>query len=156
MRRFSWYIATFLSGPRGPRGLPGPPGPPGTIEKVAFSVRLGNNFPKAGEPIAFHDVIYNGQNSYDIRTGYFTCEHPGVYEFEFHCTINMFAASLDLMHNGNLILHSFTTQQRNFITASGSVYVKLQKGDRVWLLARHGSNGLNKDSYFSGHLLFTE
>ncbi|XP_035999617.1 eosinophil peroxidase-like [Fundulus heteroclitus] len=146
-------------GPAGPRGLPGPPGPPGppgTAEKVAFSVRLGNNYPKAGTPIPFHDVIYNGQDSYDTKTGFFTCEHPGVYEFEFHCTIYENAGSVDLLRNGELILHSFTTRQSGYITASGSTFIKLEKGDRVWLVANRGGNGLTSDSFFSGHLLFTE
>lgn len=126
------------------------------MEKVAFSVRLGNNFPKADQPIAFHEIIYNGQNSYDIKTGYFTCEHPGVYEFSFHCTINQIAASLDLLRNGQRILHSFTTRQNGYITASGNAYIKLERGDKVCLLAQHGQNGLTSDSIFSGHLLFTE
>ncbi|KAE8292174.1 Myeloperoxidase [Larimichthys crocea] len=143
-------------GPRGPQGERGPPGPPGMVEKVAFSVRLGNNFPNANQPIIFRDVIYNGQNSYDINTGYFTCQHPGVYEFQFYCTINQFDSSVDLMRDGQLILHSYTTRQNGFITATGSVYIKLEGGDRVWLLTRHGKNGLTSDSFFSGHLLFTE
>lgn len=119
-------------------------------------MKLGNNFPKAGTPIAFREEIYNGQNSYDIKTGYFTCEHPGVYEFEFHCTINQISASVDLMRNGVLILHSYTTRQTGYITASGSTYIRLEKGDKVWLVANHGANGLTSDSYFLGHLLFTE
>ncbi|XP_040897759.1 eosinophil peroxidase-like [Toxotes jaculatrix] len=143
-------------GPRGPAGPRGPPGPPGTEEKVAFSVRLGNNFPNAGVPIAFRDVIYNGQNSYDIKTGLFTCEHPGVYEFQFHCVISQSDASVDLVRNGELVLHSFTTRQNGFISASGNTYIKLQRGDKVWLVANHGGNGLTSDSFFSGHLLFTE
>ncbi|XP_070712179.1 eosinophil peroxidase-like [Pempheris klunzingeri] len=149
-------------GPRGPLGLRGPPGPPGppgpvgTVEKVAFSVRLGNNFPKPGEPLKFRQVIYNGQNSYNIKTGYFTCEHPGVYEFQFHCTINQAAASVDLMRNGKLIVHSYTTKQGGYITASGNTYVKLERGDYVYLLANHNGNGLTSDSFFSGHLMFTE
>ncbi|XP_047447828.1 eosinophil peroxidase-like [Mugil cephalus] len=143
-------------GPQGPRGPPGPQGPPGSGPNVAFSVRLGNNFPKPGSPITFHDVIYNGQNSYDTKTGIFTCEQPGVYEFEFHCTINHLAASVDLLRNGKLILHSYTTQQSGYITASGSTFIKLQEGDQVWLVANHGGNGLTRDSFFSGHLLFTE
>ncbi|XP_017269351.1 eosinophil peroxidase [Kryptolebias marmoratus] len=149
-------------GPQGPRGPPGPPGPqgppgpPGSAEKVAFSVRLGNDFPKAGSPISFQDVIYNGQNSYEPKTGYFTCEHPGVYEFEFHCTISQNSGSIDLIRNGKRVLHSFTTRQNGSIIASGSTYIKLEKGDRVWLMANHDGNGLTSDSYFSGHLLFTE
>lgn len=157
MGRFCWYNCFFFhTGPRGPRGLTGPPGPPGNVEKVAFTVRLGNNFPTAGTPILFREEIYNEQKCYDIRTGYFTCEHPGVYEFEFHCTINQISASVDLMRNGVLILHSYTTRQTGYITASGSSYIRLEKGDKVWLVANHGANGLTSDSYFSGHLLFTE
>uniref|UniRef100_A0A8C9XZ03 C1q domain-containing protein n=1 Tax=Sander lucioperca TaxID=283035 RepID=A0A8C9XZ03_SANLU len=144
------------NGPSGPNGPPGPPGPPGTVEKVAFSVRLGNNYPETGVPMIFREVIYNGQNSYDIRTGYFTCEYPGVYEFQFHGIIFNNAGSVDLMRNGERILHSFTTQQSGYITASGSTYIKLEKGDSVYLVANHGGNGLTRDSFFSGHLLFTE
>ncbi|XP_071339083.1 eosinophil peroxidase-like [Trachinotus anak] len=140
-------------------GTPGPkrpPAPRGTEANVAFSVRLGNNFPKAGVPIAFRDVIYNGQNSYDIKTGIFTCQHTGVYEFQFHCTINKNDASVDLLRNGELIVHSFTTKQNGSITASGHTYIKIHKGDKLWLMANHSSNGLTSDSFFSGHLLFTE
>uniref|UniRef100_A0A665W1N7 Eosinophil peroxidase-like n=1 Tax=Echeneis naucrates TaxID=173247 RepID=A0A665W1N7_ECHNA len=140
----------FYTGPTKPYN------PRNTDVNVAFSVRLGNNFPKAGVPITFRDVIYNGQNSYDITTGIFTCQYSGVYEFQFHCTINKKDASVDLLRNGKLVLHSFTTRQDGFITASGNTYIRLQKGDKVWLMANHGSNGLTKDSFFSGHLLFTE
>ncbi|XP_076587958.1 eosinophil peroxidase-like isoform X2 [Chaetodon auriga] len=144
------------SGSRGARELIDPTGSSGTEEKVAFSVRLSNSFPKGGVPIIFNYVLYNGQNSYDTRTGYFTCEHPGVYEFQFYCTVNQVDASVDLVHNGEVIVHSFTTEQNGFVTASGSAYIKLVKGDRVWLLTKQGRNGLTKDSFFSGHLLFTE
>lgn len=119
-------------------------------------MRLGNSFPKTNGPVTFREVIYNGQNSYDVNTGYFKCEIPGVYEFEFYAMISKIDASLDLMHNDRLILHSYTTRQNGYITASGSVFVRLLKGDIVWLLAGHGSNGLTKESIFSGHLLFTE
>ncbi|KAM3611950.1 uncharacterized protein V6R79_026304 [Siganus canaliculatus] len=126
------------------------------VPTVAFSVRLGNNFPKSGVPIAFREVIYNGQNAYDTTTGYFTCQERGVYEFQFFCTINNLSASVDLMRDNELILHSFTTHQSGLTTASGSVYVKLEKGQQVYLVANHGNNGLTSDSIFSGHLLFSE
>ncbi|XP_077570747.1 eosinophil peroxidase-like [Stigmatopora nigra] len=143
-------------------GRPGPPGPPGlpggsgSAVKVAFSVRLGDNFPIPGLPITFHEAIYNGQNSYNTATGIFVCVYPGVYEFNFNVAIFENSASVDLMRNGELILHSFTTKQNGYITASGITFVKLKEGDRVWLVANHGGNGLTKDSTFSGHLLFTE
>lgn len=140
----------------GPRVTQGPPETPSTAGKVAFSVRLGNKFPKGDKPIAFKDVIYNGQNSYNTKTGYFTCKTPGVYEFSFYASVNGNDASLDLFHNRKRILHAFTTKQKGFITASGNVNVKLKKKDRVFLVARSGHNGLTEDSMFSGHLLFTE
>ncbi|KAM7416724.1 hypothetical protein PAMA_018670 [Pampus argenteus] len=130
--------------------------PPANLKKVAFSVQLGNNYPKAGVPIPFRKVIYNGQKSYDVKTGIFTCAQPGVYEFQFHCTIYQHSASVDLIRNGALVLHSFTTRQNGYISASGDIYIKLEKGDKVWLIANYGGNGLTKDSFFSGHLLFTE
>uniref|UniRef100_A0A3B4YEW5 Eosinophil peroxidase n=1 Tax=Seriola lalandi dorsalis TaxID=1841481 RepID=A0A3B4YEW5_SERLL len=108
------------------------------------------------EDIPTFDLSPWREGDYDTKTGIFTCEHPGVYEFQFHCTINKNDASVDLLRNGELIVHSFTTRQNGYITASGNTYVKLQKGDKVWLMANHGSNGLTKDSFFSGHLLFTE
>ncbi|XP_073322530.1 eosinophil peroxidase-like [Pagrus major] len=124
---------------------------------VAFSVRLGNNFPPAGKPIPFRVVIYNEQNSYDIKTGVFTCQEPGVYEFNFNCAINDKDASVDLLRNGEVVVHSFTSiQKKGHVTASGNTIVKLEKGDRVFLLAKQGANGVLSDSYFSGHLLFNE
>ncbi|XP_068423002.1 eosinophil peroxidase-like [Clinocottus analis] len=143
-------------GPSGPRGPPGPPGPPGPVAKVAFSVRLGNDFPKTGKPIRFVEVLYNGQNSYNTKTGLFTCPQPGVYEFQFHCTIHKKEASLDLMQNKNKILHSFNTRQSGHITSSGNAYIKLATKDIVFLVANAGGNGMTKDCTFSGHLLFTE
>ncbi|KAI9527666.1 hypothetical protein NQZ68_027756 [Dissostichus eleginoides] len=148
-------------GPRGRRGLsgpsgrPGPPGPPGTMFHSAFSMRLGN-FRKAGGPLKFSEVIYNGQKSYDSKTGYFTCEYPGVYEFQFHATVYNREATLDLMRNGKRVLHSFTTRQSGYISASGSMIIRLEKWDKVYLVSDYGDSGLTADSSFSGHFLFTE
>ncbi|KAK5871493.1 hypothetical protein PBY51_004374 [Eleginops maclovinus] len=148
------------SGPPGPPGPAGPPGPSGTMVNVAFSLRLGNNFPKANGPMKFSEVIYNGQKSYDMNTGFFTCEYPGVYEFQFHATIYNQEATLDLMRNDKRVLHSFTTRQSGYISASGSIIIKLEKWDKVFLVANFANsninNGLTADSSFSGHLLFTE
>nr|XP_057926969.1 eosinophil peroxidase-like isoform X2 [Doryrhamphus excisus] len=133
------------------------PGPKDTYhENVAFSVRLGNNYPSPGVAIPFYDIIYNAQNSYNPSTGKFTCPYTGVYEFQFYCTIYEHAASVDLMRNGELIVHSFTTKQDGYITASGGTYIKLNVGDEVWLVANYGGNGLTRDSYFLGRLIFVE
>ncbi|XP_054629216.1 eosinophil peroxidase-like isoform X2 [Dunckerocampus dactyliophorus] len=154
------FITKYPPGSNGSKGTPGPKepaGPPGSYhENVAFSVRLGNNYPSPGVPIPFYDVIYNGQNSYNTNTGKFTCPYSGVYEFQFYCTIYEHAASVDLLRNGVLIVHSYTTKQDGYISASGGTYIKLDVGDEVWLVANYGGNGLTRDSYFSGRLVFTE
>ncbi|XP_056273934.1 eosinophil peroxidase-like [Pseudoliparis swirei] len=147
-------------GPRGPSGPPGPPGPPGTVAKLAFSVRLGNDNPKTAGAIRFLDVLYNGQNSYNTKTGMFTCPQTGVYEFQFHCPIREKKANknpgMDLMCNKYMVLHSFNTLQGSSIIASGNMYIKLDTGDYVYLVPSNGGNGMTKDCLFLGHLLFTE
>ncbi|XP_064163926.1 eosinophil peroxidase-like [Anguilla rostrata] len=143
-------------GPPGMRGPPGPPGPPGPgIQRSAFSVRLGYNNPDPNQVIIFREVLYNGQKHYDNRTGYFTCAVPGVYQFDFFCTLYQNVGNVDLCHNGRVVLHSLSTLQNGYVTSSGGTMVELRRGDRVWLRANYGGNGMTADSYFSGHLLFT-
>ncbi|KAK2837242.1 hypothetical protein Q5P01_014454 [Channa striata] len=146
------------AGPSGPPGPVGPPGPPGTVAKAAFSVSLGNSAKSCrnGLPITFTDVVYNGQNSYNTDTGIFTCNVTGVYEFNFHCTLFQSNANVDLLRNGRPILHSFTTRQNGYISASGNINIRLNRGDRVWLVANEGGNTMTSDSTFSAHLLFVE
>ncbi|XP_068594955.1 eosinophil peroxidase-like isoform X1 [Brachionichthys hirsutus] len=145
-----------IQGIQGPPGLSGPQRPTGNVENIAFAVQLGNSFPEAGKPLTFLQILYNAQNSYDVNTGFFTCTISGVYEFQFHCTANRLALKLTLMRNYAQILRSFTSQQNNYIIASGSVIVKLDKDDKVWLMADYDYNGLTEDSVFTGHLLFTD
>ncbi|XP_062399592.1 eosinophil peroxidase-like [Sardina pilchardus] len=142
-------------GPPGPQGPPGPPGPAGNAARAAFALRLGYNFPHPGKPIAFKDVIYNEQHLYSTQTGVFTCAEAGVYQFDFHCTLYQNVGNVDLRHNDKLVLHSFTTQQNGYVTATGGTILQLKAGDRVYLSANYGGNGLTADSFFSGHILFT-
>lgn len=102
------------------------------------------------------EEIYNGQHSYNVNTGKFICPEAGVYEFQFHCTIYNNAGNIDLLRNRELVLHSFTTKQNDLITARGNTFLKLEKGDQVYLRTNFAGNGLTSDSFFSGHLLFTE
>ncbi|KAJ3584682.1 hypothetical protein NHX12_015177 [Muraenolepis orangiensis] len=141
--------------PPGPPGPRGPPGPPGYTPSVAFSVRLGEKYPKSNVPLVFREVIYNGQGAYDVKKGWFICAIPGVYEFEFRCTFHRISGNVDLLHNGKLVLHSYTTKQNDYVTASGSTLIQLKKGDKVYLVAKFSGNGLSTYSYFTGHLLFT-
>ncbi|XP_035291532.1 eosinophil peroxidase-like [Anguilla anguilla] len=143
-------------GPAGPAGPPGPPGPPSnsTSSHSAFAVRLGYNSPSPNQKIVFRESIYNEQGHYSTKTGVFTCVVPGLYMFDFHVTLHENAGSVDLRRNGALVFHSSTSRTDGYITASGGTMIPLRKGDKVWLQANLGGNGLTADSYFLGHLLY--
>uniref|UniRef100_A0A8C6WEL7 C1q domain-containing protein n=1 Tax=Neogobius melanostomus TaxID=47308 RepID=A0A8C6WEL7_9GOBI len=122
------------------------PGPSLPAPTVAFSARLGNNYPARHTPIVFHEVIYNRPGHYDQRSGIFTCVIPGVYEF--HMTLQIFNANVgvDLMCNRDLLLHSYNSQHSAHIMSSGSTITRLHRGDRVYLVINEGTNSLVKDS----------
>ncbi|KAG5840312.1 hypothetical protein ANANG_G00187480 [Anguilla anguilla] len=136
----------------------GPPGPlapsNSTSSHSAFAVRLGYNSPSPNQKIVFRESIYNEQGHYSTKTGVFTCVVPGLYMFDFHVTLHENAGSVDLRRNGALVFHSSTSRTDGYITASGGTMVPLRKGDKVWLQANLGGNGLTADSYFLGHLLY--
>ncbi|KAJ8401996.1 hypothetical protein AAFF_G00372310 [Aldrovandia affinis] len=125
------------------------------IQRSAFAVRLGYNYPNPNQVIVFREVIYNGQNHYNKQTGVFTCVVPGVYQFDFFCTLFQNVGNIDLLRNNKVVLHSFTTLQKGYINSSGGTVLELQEGDEVCLQANYGGNAMTSDSLFSGHLLFT-
>ncbi|KAJ0019170.1 hypothetical protein NQD34_006739 [Periophthalmus magnuspinnatus] len=124
--------------------------------KVAFSARLGNDFPKAHRAIIFHQVLYNYPGDYNEKSGRFVCRVPGVYEFQMTLMIQKPSVGVDLMLNGEPLLHSFNTASGGNIMASGNTITPLKKGDEVYLVIIEGSNSILKDSQFNGKLLFTE
>ncbi|XP_062338520.1 eosinophil peroxidase-like [Osmerus eperlanus] len=147
-------------GERGPEGMRGPPGHPGsnsnaTQQHSAFAVRLGDTNHSSKKVIVFRQVIYNGQDHYNTRTGVFTCAVPGVYQFSYHCTSFITAGSIDLWLNGALELQGFQIFQNGRHTSTGDMVLQLAQGDQLWLEASLGNNGLSSTSFFSGHLLFT-
>uniref|UniRef100_A0A3B4AJS7 C1q domain-containing protein n=1 Tax=Periophthalmus magnuspinnatus TaxID=409849 RepID=A0A3B4AJS7_9GOBI len=123
---------------------------------LAFSARLGNDFPKAHRAIIFHQVLYNYPGDYNEKSGRFVCRVPGVYEFQMTLMIQKPSVGVDLMLNGEPLLHSFNTASGGNIMASGNTITPLKKGDEVYLVIIEGSNSILKDSQFNGKLLFTE
>lgn len=138
------------------RGPPGPAAPSNNATQLhsAFSVRLGDYNPSSEKIIRFRQVIYNGQSHYSTQTGQFTCAIRGVYQFSFVCTSFFPIGSVDLWRNGELVLHGFKVYQGGRQTTTGDTVLQLEPGDRVWMEAGEGTNGLSTNSFFSGHLLF--
>ncbi|XP_069016452.1 protein HP-25 homolog 1-like [Embiotoca jacksoni] len=120
----------------------------------AFSVRLGEYNPSSDKIIRFRHIVYNEQNHYSPQTGLFTCVIPGLYQFSFLCSAFVDVGSAELLHNNELVQHSFKVSEGGRYLSSGDAVLRLQTGDKVWLEATDGITGLTTTSFFSGHLLF--
>ncbi|KAI4875193.1 hypothetical protein NFI96_000076 [Prochilodus magdalenae] len=150
----------FEAGPPGPPGIDGPPGPAANIttQRSAFSMQLGTlpNTPISVRLITFRNSVYNDLNDYSTETGEFTCRVDGVYEFVFFLTSTRSVGTVTLRSNNTVVMSSVASQQTpGRLTYSGQIVMRLNPGDRIRLEASLGSSGLSSDSYFSGHLIFT-
>lgn len=146
-------------GPAGLRGPAGPPGPPGNSSsssqpRSAFSVSLGDSTTPSGRTLVFRQVTYNGQSHYSTQTGKFTCQVPGVYQFDFFCVAYRNPGKVQLKRNGVVVTSGVPSYGDGRVTYTGDTVVRLEPGDQVWLEAFRGSSGLLADSFFTGHILF--
>ena len=155
-------------GPAGPRGFPGNPGLKGATGESAlsyhsaFSVGLTDPVPAADVPIRFTKLFYNEQRHYDDASGKFRCSVPGVYFFTYHLTVYTRDARVALFKNDKAVMFTYDQyRQGNVDQASGSVTLRLEVGDRVWLQidgAMEQFGGVyadnTNDSTFSGFLLY--
>ncbi|XP_072325504.1 eosinophil peroxidase-like [Scyliorhinus torazame] len=121
-------------------------------KKSAFSAQLNVRNLKRGNPIPCIKEFYNGQRDYNGRTGVFTCQIAGVYQFSYHCGGSK-QVTLSLRKNRSQVIISDVSNRYGNSIISGSTIIQLNSGDQVWLELRRGS--LSKYSYFLGHLLFT-
>lgn len=104
--------------------------------------------------IVFSQVLYNGQNHYNQNSGLFVCQIPGVYEFQFTVIGNRNLGTVTLKKNDVVQLTPEIIIISARSLAEGKVVLSLQSGDRVWIEASRGANGISRSSYFSGHILF--
>ncbi|XP_072281352.1 complement C1q subcomponent subunit B [Pyxicephalus adspersus] len=161
-------------GPKGPIGPPGPPGLPGQkgtkgesgdykLEvHSAFSIKkLSQGYPRKEQPVRFDRAIINVNNQYNLGTGKFTCQYPGIYYFTYHAT-----------SRGNLCVNimrgkpgdnkqkvvNFCDQVNNvFQVTTGGVVLEVQKDETIWLETTSNNNLMGTegaDSIFTGFLLF--
>ncbi|NXR58422.1 C1QA protein, partial [Rhadina sibilatrix] len=156
-----------LPGPRGMVGVPGPPGQKGragddVLEQArpAFSAsRLSP--PRSGSTVVFDRIITNQENSYDPRTGKFTCSIPGLYYFTFQ-VVSSGDLCLSISKNGVSVVSFCDNNSQGILQVnSGSSVLSLALGDQVSLTtdpARSSSiySGSEADSVFSGFLVSPE
>ncbi|XP_038602568.1 complement C1q subcomponent subunit B [Tachyglossus aculeatus] len=158
-------------GPMGSKGSLGPPGPRGpkgesgnykTSMKSAFSAARTINTPlRRDQSIRFDRVITNVNEHYESRNGKFTCEVSGLYYFTYHATSRgLLCVNLRKGRGkGEKVVTFCDFVYNTYQVTTGSVVLKLEEGESVWLEATDKNSlvGLEgADSIFSGFLLFPD
>lgn len=158
-------------GPVGPKGSPGPPGLSGpkgesgdykATQKIAFSAMRNTNIPlRQNQAIRFESIITNENNNYEPRSGKFTCRVPGLYYFTYHASSrgNLCVILVRGRDRMQKVVTFCDYTQNTFQVTTGSVVLKLEQGEMVFLQATDknsllGIEGAN--SIFSGFLLFPD
>lgn len=143
-----------MQGPSGPPGLPGPPGRDGyTNVKSAFFVALNNTYLLQSDSsiIIWDDILLNKYSHLNNQTGTYQAPVNGLYEFSLTvCVPANQIASVSLCKNGDnvvpLWVEGFLTAVKNqkvpvWNTASTTVVLSLNKGDRIYIRAQSRNDG---------------
>uniref|UniRef100_A0A3P9DF30 C1q domain-containing protein n=1 Tax=Maylandia zebra TaxID=106582 RepID=A0A3P9DF30_9CICH len=111
--------------------------------------------------LVFRRVITNIGNAYNPQTGIFIAPVRGAYHFEWHLHGHAYKShpiAGVLFRNGEHIFLAFELQASGTVSTSCGTSLLLEPGDqvslRLWAHARI-FDGVNHDTNFSGHLLFT-
>ena len=97
----------------------------------------------------------NDGQGYSVKTRIFSAPLAGMYHFFWNLLSDSTSAfRVDLMLNGNVKSHSYAGR-RQFTTPSGSVYLRLKKGDQVYLQAGQSGGKVHASRYstFGGELI---
>ncbi|XP_067866360.1 complement C1q tumor necrosis factor-related protein 2-like [Heterodontus francisci] len=147
-------------GEQGFRGQPGDPGPigaPGNFilwRRSAFCVKLGGGRVISGQPIAFQEVLYNEDGDYNMALRTFVCRINGVYAFHAYFEVNTRSALISLIVNGQVIYRNYQTYSSFAELSTVGTIVKLNVGDKVWVQTEDSENGVCRNSYFMGYLIY--
>lgn len=131
------------------------------VLQVAFFVRLRDKITNhhLSTIMVFDDVQLNMGNAYDPHVGTFTAPVEGVYKFDLVLSSNVENGHGEMMLNGVRILDVYADKvnQSFYGRGSGSIIVRMAKGDKVWIQYTDvGNTVINGgiETAFSGHLLF--
>ena len=155
-------------GPQGEAGLVGSPGLPGVKGQKgemgqsrvsAFTAVRSTTYSSSstGQAIPFETMHTNVGEDFDVASGRFTCEIPGIYMFTFNFLTHTNDPFVTLMKNDDKI-NSVYRQSETFHDMIGNAAVlQLATGDQVWLRYRYANKAVfsNDELYttFTGVLL---
>ncbi|CAF0851770.1 unnamed protein product [Didymodactylos carnosus] len=151
-----------LQGPSGPPGLPGPRGRDGYVGvKSAFFAALNGTFVLQGDTaiIVWDEIILNYNDHLNKTAGIYFAPITGLYEFSLTvCAPANYIASVSLCKNSENVIplwvEGYLTTIKNqkvpvWNTASTTVVLYLNKGDRIYVRAQSRSDD---DYNFKTHL----
>ncbi|XP_077987907.1 uncharacterized protein LOC144442434 [Glandiceps talaboti] len=131
--------------------------------KCAFSVArskslLGNNL--SPQNITFDFKLANKGKYFDMRSGVFTCQIPGIYYFSF--TMRSYdnkTIGVTLLKNGEAQVSMSTDPSERKVMQTQSVMLQLDEADQVWLqLGPHVNFAIYSNDYhyatFNGIILY--
>ena len=111
----------------------------------------------ANAKLQFDRVDRNDGQGYSVKTGIFSAPVAGMYHlfWNFLSTSSGSHCSFDLKLNGNGKIYSHLTSGRNHDTASGSIYLRLKRGDQVYIQAANSGGRVHSGrwSTFGGELI---
>ncbi|XP_077987347.1 cerebellin-3-like [Glandiceps talaboti] len=157
--------ATILQGPPGIPGLPGPKGERGDFgrrqRQVAFSAARNEPMGPLGRNaiIPYQHVFVNVGDSFDQTSGVFNCITPGIYSFMLNVQkrSDTYDTYIELIRNGNVVLSIHDNEGDFLDSASSSILLDLERGDKVWLQLGRGFvlySSEGRYTTFSGFLVF--
>ncbi|XP_060064359.1 complement C1q subcomponent subunit C-like [Ylistrum balloti] len=157
------------AGPRGLTGLPGVPGLPGqkgesgtSRPHLAFFVAMEKNMgPLDSSVLKYQRVLHNHGSAYSKDTGMFTAQSAGVYVFNIVVAAQeRKTAAVQLFQTGEgedqWVVTVWAESLPSWGTSSNTVYLSLDQGQQVYLIARPNLNSYYYASMyttFSGHLV---
>ncbi|XP_071174577.1 complement C1q tumor necrosis factor-related protein 3-like [Mytilus edulis] len=125
-------------------------------EFVAFTAITTNGNALTNDPIKYDNIVTNVGKAYSSTSGIFRAPIIGVYSISFslmgHNTNSIWAR---LYHNGKEIVRLYTKGETRHEVTSHTVYLKLVKGDEVWVQGTAGKKLWAVEPYnqFSGALV---
>ena len=149
-------------GPQGEAGLVGSPGLPGVKGQKgemgqsrvsAFTAVRSTSYQSSstGQAVPFETMHTNVGEDFDVASGRFTCEIPGIYMFTYNFLTSTGDPFVTLMKNDEKINSAYRDSESFNDMIGNAAVLQLANGEQVWLQYRYA----NKQIHSNGNIYTT-